>query len=208
MATPFGREIDSDILISSSSGSGTPIIFLSKINLPLWKCQSSPVRRRDATLLFCWLIWWKQSRKMKTGASDRPFRPFHLRPSLPTLAFVWPKRERSCMKPPDIFILGKIKHGPPFQMTLLDTDTLLCLIKLINCLMDHKSAAALMGPGVLCWFKYFHITMSKVSGAGPALISTTSQQATYPAATCVTCTQLHGLPVMLKTCWKNWSLKQ
>lgn len=30
-------------------------------------------------------------------------------------------------------------------MTLLDSDTLLCLIKLINCLMDHKSANTLMG---------------------------------------------------------------
>lgn len=76
-ATPFGREIDSDILISSSSGSGTPIIFLSKINLPLWKCQSSPVRLRNTTVLFCWLIWWQCCGKMKTGASDRPFRPFH-----------------------------------------------------------------------------------------------------------------------------------
>lgn len=77
-------------------------------------------------------------------------------------------------------------------MTLLDTDTLLCLIKLINCLMDHKSAGALMGPGVLCWFKYFHITMSKVYGTNPALISTTSQRATYSAATCVTPRELYS----------------
>lgn len=42
------------------------------------------------------------------------------------------------------------KCRPPFQMTLLDSDTLLCLIKLINCLMDHKSADILMGPRVLC----------------------------------------------------------
>lgn len=42
------------------------------------------------------------------------------------------------------------KSSPVFPMTLLDSDTLLCFIKLINCLMDHKSANTLMGPGVLC----------------------------------------------------------
>lgn len=110
---------------------------------------------------------------------------FWRRPSALSL-FLFDQTEHSCIKLPDIFILGKIKHSPLFQMTLLDTDILLCLIKLINCLMDHKSAGALMGPSVLCWFKYFHITMSKVYGTNPALISTTSQRGTYPAATCVT----------------------
>lgn len=50
----------------------------------------------------------------------------------------------------DNFILEKKKCTPLFRMTLLDSDTLLCLIKLINCLMDHKSANTLMGLGVLC----------------------------------------------------------
>lgn len=31
MATPFARKIDSDILISSSTGFETPIIFLTKL---------------------------------------------------------------------------------------------------------------------------------------------------------------------------------
>lgn len=55
----------------------------------------------------------------------------------------------SYIEPLDNFILRK-NVVSLFPMTLLDSDTLLCLIKLINCLMDHKSANTLMGPGVLC----------------------------------------------------------
>lgn len=41
MDTPFGREIDSDILISSSKGSKTSIIFLTKL-IYLFETASSP----------------------------------------------------------------------------------------------------------------------------------------------------------------------
>ena len=62
--------------------------------------------------------------------------------------------EQSYIVALDNFILGK-KCSPLFRMTLLDSDTLLCLIKLINCLMDHKSAYTLMGPGFFMLIQAF-----------------------------------------------------
>lgn len=185
-------------------------IFLAKL-IYLFESVSHPTGeavQHDRPLLLINLMEAWQENENRSVKQTVPAAPcvFWKRPST-RLLFVWPNGEHSCIKPPDIFILGKIKHSPLFQMTLLGTDTLLCLIKLINCLMDHKSAGALMGPGGLCWFKYFHITMSKVYGTNPALISTTSQRATYPAATCVTSREFHttvfitNFMSILKICW-------
>lgn len=46
MATPFGGKIDSDILISSSNGFKTPIIFLTKL-IHLFQSVSHPRNASD-----------------------------------------------------------------------------------------------------------------------------------------------------------------
>lgn len=46
-AAPFGRKIDSDILISSSKGYKTPIIFLTKL-ICLFGTVSQPRNVSDA----------------------------------------------------------------------------------------------------------------------------------------------------------------
>lgn len=47
MANPFGRKIDSGILISSSNGFKTPIIFLTKL-IYLFETVSQPRNVSDA----------------------------------------------------------------------------------------------------------------------------------------------------------------
>lgn len=141
----------------------------------------------NTTVVFCWLFWWKCCKKMEIWTFDRLFHPSNCvffkkkkkrchpcSPFFSSFAYVWPKWSTFLHKTTWQFYPWKKKCSPLFRMTLLDSDTLLCLIKLINCLMDHKSANTLMGPGVLCWFKSFYITLSKVYGTNPALISTTS----------------------------------
>lgn len=146
-------EIISDILISSSNGFKTPIILLTKLIYPLWNCQSAQMMLFNITVLFCWLIRWKCCEKMKIGTFDRLFHPsnyifkrcYSSTPFFSSFAYVWLKWSIFLHKTTWQFYCWKNKCSPLFWMTLPDSDTLLCLIKLINCLMDHKSANANWG---------------------------------------------------------------
>lgn len=150
-----------------------PSYFLTKL-ISLFETVSQPRNVSDDVQYDCPLLlinlmevlWENENRTF-----DRLFHPsncvflkgvIHVAPP-PTLffsspAYVWPKWSTFQHKTTWQFYPWK-KCSPLFRMTLLDSDTLLCLIKLINCLMDHKSANTLMGPGVLCWFKPFYITL-------------------------------------------------
>lgn len=148
----------------------------------------------NATVLVCWLIWWRCCEREKfwpfvLHSSNCVFqrrRPCSLFFLLLLLLICKQNEIHSYTDTLNNFILGE-KCDIVFRMTLLDSDTLLCLIKLINCLIDNKSANKLMGPGVLCWFKGFHITLWKVYGTNSSLISVFFQLATYSTATYYQC---------------------
>ena len=66
--SPFGRKIDSDILISSCNGFKTPIIFLTKLILIFETVtqQRNVVMLCNTTALFCWLFCLKGFERVKT----------------------------------------------------------------------------------------------------------------------------------------------
>lgn len=72
MATPFGRKIDSDILISSSSGFKTPVIFLTKL-IHLFGTVSQPANVTPChvinecpllTIKLMEVLRWKENRNI------------------------------------------------------------------------------------------------------------------------------------------------